>query len=56
MGKYLEEGLEFAGITKEEVEKKLYKKGVKSGKELFFAACDEAGNIYGQLYNGGEII
>ncbi|MDP4118280.1 MAG: DUF421 domain-containing protein [Bacillota bacterium] len=55
-GEYDTQGMENAKMKKEEVIKKLKKDGIKSEKEVFFAAADEKGDIYAQLYNGEKIL
>lgn len=55
-GKYDNEALANAGLTREQIDKKLKRKGISSEKKVFFGAADERGSFYGQLYDGGRII
>ena len=55
-GKYDDEALGNAGLTREEISKKLEKNGIASEKKVFFGAADEKGRFYCQLYDGGKIV
>ena len=55
-GKYDDEALENAGLSREKIEKILRKKGITSEKKVFFGAADENGKFYCQLYEGGRIV
>jgi len=55
-GKFDYEAMGNAGLSREQIEKKLRGKGVSSAKEVFYGAADEKGNFYCQLYEGGKIL
>ena len=55
-GKFDDEALANAGLKREDISKKLRKKGISSEKKVFFGAADEKGRFYCQLYEGGNII
>lgn len=55
-GKYDDEALSNAGLSREQIAKKLERKGIASEKKVFFGAADEKGGFYCQLYEGGRII
>lgn len=55
-GKYEDEGIKNAGLTREDILKKLKRKGIESEKKVFYAAADEQGRFYAQLYEGDRIV
>ena len=55
-GHYDDEALNNAGLTREQITKKLNKKGISSERKVFYGGVDEKGHFYGQLYDGGRII
>ncbi len=55
-GKYDTQGLDRLNLTREDVLKKLNKKGVASEKDVFYAAADEMGGFYAQLYKGERVV
>ncbi len=55
-GKFDDEALANAGLKREDITKRLKKKGIASEKKVFFGAADEKGSFYCQLYDGGRIV
>ena len=55
VGEFDVHGLNRTGLTEEKVIKYLRGKGIKSIKEVFFAAADENGKLYAQLEGGKTI-
>ncbi len=55
-GKYDDEAIKGANLSREKIDAKLMKKGINSVSEVFYGAADEFGRFYAQLYKGDKII